>query len=239
LRPNEDEIKTTTMEEQKSGAVTPTPDPPQRTQHHQPKSRQAVFEVGKKIKVIPEARKGQLNVAFLSTIPGVLKIAEVSVSFVAFVLSICSDRRSASAGWTEHLTFETMVVVFVLMLGYIAFPHVTLADSRTRDGLVVLELLFYGINCFFYFIALWLMVHLSASWTADGRGAAIMAAVLCAGLVALFAFEVYIKYKSWRGQDVLAERNVKIGQQHSPSVPPAPIQRQTNFTLEDEGHVNV
>ena len=39
------------------------------------------------------------------------------------------------------------------------------------------ELLFYGINTLFYFISIWLMVHLSASWGTDGRGAAIMSAV--------------------------------------------------------------
>lgn len=37
--------------------------------------------------------------------------------------------------------------------------------------------MFYGFNVGAYFIAVWLMVHLSASWTAEGRGAAVMCAV--------------------------------------------------------------
>jgi hypothetical protein len=37
--------------------------------------------------------------------------------------------------------------------------------------------MFYGLNTLFFFIGIWLMVHLAASWTAEGRGAAIMSAV--------------------------------------------------------------
>lgn len=109
------------------------------------------------------------------------------------MLSICADRRSTTAAWTEHITFETTIVVSALLLAYIAFPHLTIRDEQTREGLIVLvseadaerstndshaqELLFYGINTLFYFIAIFLMVHLSLSWGTDGRGAAIMAAV--------------------------------------------------------------
>ena len=39
------------------------------------------------------------------------------------------------------------------------------------------ELLFYGVNTLFYFISIWLMVHLSQTYGADGKGAAIMSAV--------------------------------------------------------------
>ena len=39
---------------------------------------------------------------------------------------------------------------------------------------ILKELLFYGVNAFFFFISVWLMVHLAASWAAEGRGAAIM-----------------------------------------------------------------
>lgn len=99
------------------------------------------------------------------------------IGFVVFILAICSDRRSTGAAWTEHISFETTIVVGILLLGYVIFPHLTLHDEKTREGLIVLELIFYGINACLYFVAIFLMVHLSASWTADGRGAAIMAAV--------------------------------------------------------------
>ncbi|EPB69786.1 synaptophysin / synaptoporin [Ancylostoma ceylanicum] len=97
------------------------------------------------------------------------------LAFVAFVLAICADRRSTTAAWTEHITFETMIVVCALLAGYVCFPHLTIREEPTREGLI--ELIFYGINTLFYFISIWLMVHLSASWGTDGRGAAIMTAV--------------------------------------------------------------
>lgn len=65
-------------DEMKISAETSTPqasNPP--PSQRQPTGRKLPFEMGKKIKVIPETRKGQLNVEFLSTIPGVLKVAEV------------------------------------------------------------------------------------------------------------------------------------------------------------------
>lgn len=179
LRPNEDEIRTVELEKEMRERTATTFPVMDSTQSKQKPNKHIPipFDVGSKIKVIPEVRKGQLNIAYLSTISGVLKIAEIFASFVAFILSICADRDAASTGWTEHLAFESMVVISALLLGYVAFPHITLGEKRTRDGLIVLELLFYGVNTFFFFIAVWLMVHLAASFTAHGRGAAIMSAV--------------------------------------------------------------
>ena len=130
-----------------------------------------------KIQIIPNNRQGQLNTTYLATLPGVLKIAEIILCFVAFILAICADRRSTSSAWTDHITFECMIVISALLLGYVVFPHLTLKDEPTREGLIVVELLFYGINTLFFFIAVFLMIHVSASWTADGRGAAVMCAV--------------------------------------------------------------
>lgn len=141
------------------------------------KRKQQFANMTSKIQIIPSNRQGQLNTTFLATLPGVLKLAEIILCFVAFILAICSDRRSTSASWTDHISFECMIVVSALLLAYVAFPHLTLKDEATREGLIVVELLFYGINTLFFFIAVFLMIHVSASWTADGKGAAIMCAV--------------------------------------------------------------
>ena len=106
-----------------------------------------------KIQIIPNNRQGQLNTGYLGTLAGVLKLAEIvsfrgcgaaglhshsqALSFVAFVLSICADRRSTTAAWTEHITFETMIVVCILLLGYVCFPHLTIREEATREGLIV------------------------------------------------------------------------------------------------------
>lgn len=175
-----------------------------------------------KVKMIPDARQGQLNTQYLATLPGVLKIAEVIVGFVAFILAICADRRSTSSAWTEHITFECTLVVSVLILLYVVFPHLSLADERTREGLVVVELVFYGLNTLFFFISIWLMVHLAASWTAEGRGAAIMGAILCLALCVLYSIETFIKFKAWTGQDVVSRTNSP----YTHRVPPAPTHQQ-------------
>uniref|UniRef100_A0A915EDV1 MARVEL domain-containing protein n=1 Tax=Ditylenchus dipsaci TaxID=166011 RepID=A0A915EDV1_9BILA len=176
------------------------------------------FHMHSKINVIPANRKGELNTQYLSTLPGVLKLAEMILGFVSFILAICADRRSTSAAWTEHISFETTMVVTILLLGYVVFPHLTIGDVRTTKGLVVVELLFYGTNTIFYFIGIWLMVHLSASWTAEGRGAAIMDAILCVALCVLYAMETFLKFKMWRG-DSNHERTSKAPH---PAVPPPP-----------------
>jgi hypothetical protein len=159
------------------------------------------FQMHSKLSVIPASRKGELNTQYLVTLPGVLKLAEIILGFVSFILAICADRRSTSAAWTEHISFETTIVVTALVIGYVIFPHLTIGNETTRDGLVVVELLFYGTNTLFYFIGIWLMVHLSASWTAEGRGAAIMDAILCVALCVLYAIETFLKFKLWHGDN--------------------------------------
>ncbi|KJH49959.1 synaptophysin / synaptoporin [Dictyocaulus viviparus] len=129
------------------------------------------------------------------------------LGFIAFILAICADRRSTTAAWTEHITFETTIVVSALLAGYVCFPHLTIREEPTREGLIVLELIFYGINTLFYFISIWLMVHLSASWGTDGRGAAIMTAIICVSLTIIFAIETFLKLKAWRGEN---EPSIKV-----------------------------
>lgn len=197
--------------------IGPAKEIPHSDDFHRPKmqtsnegKKKLQFHMAKKIQVIPSNRQGQLNTGFMATIPGVLKLAEIILAFIAFVLAICADRRSTTAAWTEHITFETMIVVSAFLLGYVCFPHLTIKDEPTREGLIVVELLFYGINTLFYFISIWLMVHLSASWGTDGRGAAIMSAVVCVALTVLFGIETILKMKAWRGEN--APRNLGAGQ---------------------------
>ncbi|KAF1750463.1 hypothetical protein GCK72_017013 [Caenorhabditis remanei] len=159
------------------------------------------FHMANKVKIIPTNRQGQLNTGYLATLPGVLKIAEIALSSIAFILAICSDRRTTTAAWTEHISFECLLIVTGLLLGYVVFPHLTLNDEATREGLIVVELLFYGLNSLLYFISIWLMVHLSASWGTDGRGAAIMTAIICVALTVLFAIDTIFKLKAWRGEN--------------------------------------
>uniref|UniRef100_A0A183BYI1 MARVEL domain-containing protein n=1 Tax=Globodera pallida TaxID=36090 RepID=A0A183BYI1_GLOPA len=149
-----------------------------------------------KVKIIPESRKGQLNTRYLATLPGLLKVVEVILGFVAFILAICADRRSTSSAWAEHITFETTVVVSVLILLYVVFPHLTLADERTREGLVVVELFFYGINTLFFFIG-----------------------ILCLALCLMYAGEAYIKFKVWNKP---TPTHPESHQGHHHHVPPAP-----------------
>lgn len=177
----------------------------------QKEKKKLQFHMSNKIQIIPNNRQGQLNTGYMGTIAGVLKIAEIVLAFVAFVLSICADRRTTTAAWTEHITFETMIVVCGLLLGYVCFPHLTIRDEVTREGLIVVELLFYGVNCVFYFISIWLMVHLSASWGTDGRGAAIMSAIICVALTVMFAIETVMKLKAWRGENEPSSRVIAGG----------------------------
>uniref|UniRef100_A0A0K0CTX7 MARVEL domain-containing protein n=1 Tax=Angiostrongylus cantonensis TaxID=6313 RepID=A0A0K0CTX7_ANGCA len=179
------------------------------------KKKKLQFHMASKIQIIPNNRQGQLNTGYIPTIPGVLKVAEIILAFVGFILAICADRRSTTAAWTEHVTFETMIVVSALLCGYVCFPHLTIRDEPTREGLIVVELIFYGINTLFYFISIWLMVHLSASWGTDGRGAAIMTAVICVALTIIFAIETFLKLKAWRGENEPSIKVVTSGEQPS------------------------
>ncbi|GMT11247.1 hypothetical protein PFISCL1PPCAC_2544 [Pristionchus fissidentatus] len=169
------------------------------------------FNMSSKIQIIPSNRQGQLNTGYIGTMAGVLKLAEIFLAFIAFVLSICSDRKSTTAAWTEHIAFETMMVVVILLLGYVCFPHLTLHNEPTREGLIVVELLFYGVNTLFYFISIWLMVHLSASWGVDGKGSAIMGAVVCVALTVIFAIETVMKLKAWKGENAPSSTIVNGG----------------------------
>ncbi|KAI6189546.1 Synaptophysin / synaptoporin [Aphelenchoides bicaudatus] len=172
-----------------------------------------------KLNFIPHSQRDKLNAQFLATLPGVLKIAELVLGFVAFILAICADRKATSSAWAEHITFETTIVVAALLIGYTVFPHLTLQDDRTRNSLVVLELMFYGFNTVAYFIAVWLMVHLSASWTAEGRGAAVMCAILCVALTVLYGIETFVKFKLWKGEEMgnAKSKVQKVG--HATTVP--------------------
>lgn len=154
-----------------------------------------------KIQIIPNSRQGQLNTTFLATVPGALKIAEVLLGFLSFILAICSDRNATTSAWTEHISFAASLISFGLLLGYVCFPHLTLRDEQTREGLIVVELLFYGLSTLLFFIAIWLMVHLSASWITYGRGSAIIDAILCVALTVIFAIETVLKFRAWKGEN--------------------------------------
>ncbi|RCN37462.1 synaptophysin / synaptoporin [Ancylostoma caninum] len=243
LRP-EDEPATTTVDLGPAKEIQHTDDFPKPAQASpvQKEKKKLQFHMSSKIQIIPDNRQGQLNTGFLGTIPGVLKIAEIILAFVAFVLAICADRRSTTAAWTEHITFETMIVVCALLAGYVCFPHLTIREEPTREGLIVVglrrlegvssfrersynpqqdfllqELIFYGINTLFYFISIWLMVHLSASWGTDGRGAAIMTAILCVALTIIFGIETFLKLKAWRGENEPSSKVITTGAQPSQS----------------------
>ncbi|MFH4979288.1 hypothetical protein AB6A40_005997 [Gnathostoma spinigerum] len=168
--------------------------------------RKLQFNMSTKIQVIPNNRQGQLNTTFLATVPGILKLAEIALSFICFILAICADRNSTPSAWTEHIAFETCIVVCALLAGYVIFPHLTIKDEATREGLIVLELIFYGINTLLYFISIWLMVQLSATWISHGRGAAIFAAILCAALTIIYAVETFFKWQAWRGENAPTSR---------------------------------
>lgn len=181
----------------------PAPSSPNGQRQRQ--KRKLQFNMSSKIQIIPDNRQGQLNTAFLATIPGVLKIAEIILSFISFILAICSDRNATTAAWTEHISCEATVLIAILLIGYVCFPHLTIKDEPTREGLIVVELLFYGLNTLLFFIAIWLMVHLSASWISYGRGSAIIDAILCVALTVLFAMETIIKLRAWRGENAPSE----------------------------------
>uniref|UniRef100_A0A914C4G0 MARVEL domain-containing protein n=1 Tax=Acrobeloides nanus TaxID=290746 RepID=A0A914C4G0_9BILA len=117
-------------------SVPAHPPPPTHGPSVTGKRKQQFTNMAKKIQFIPNNRQGQLNTAFLSTIPGVLKIAEILIGFVVFILAISTNRRSPSAAWAEYISFETTLVVAVLLLGYVVFPHLTLRDEQTREGLI-------------------------------------------------------------------------------------------------------
>lgn len=177
--------------------AAPAPSSPKEQQN----KRRLKFDMTSRIQIVPDNRQGQLNTAFLATVPGVLKIAEIALSFVSFILAICADRNSTTAAWTEHVSFAATIIASALLLGYVCFPHLTLKDEQTREGLIVTELIFSGVATLLFFIAIWLMVHLSASWVTYGRGSAIIDAIICVALTILFGIDTFAKLKAWRGEN--------------------------------------
>ncbi|VDN24686.1 unnamed protein product [Gongylonema pulchrum] len=205
---------------------TPAQSSPKQQQQQQQK-RRLKFDMSSKIQIIPDNRQGQLNTAFLATVPGVLKIAEIALSFVSFILAICADRNATTAAWTENISFAAAVIISGLLIGYVCFPHLTIKDEQTREGLIVTELIFYGTATLLFFIAIWLMVHLSASWLTYGRGSAIIDAILCVALTILFGIETFAKLKAWRGEN---EPSSRIIQTARPMMEPG-RQYETNAEL--------
>uniref|UniRef100_A0A1I8AWC9 MARVEL domain-containing protein n=1 Tax=Steinernema glaseri TaxID=37863 RepID=A0A1I8AWC9_9BILA len=217
LKPDEDQPAETRVEleshdpQQRSyqeGPQSPVPTVQRMEQSNNgpEKQRKLQFNMASKIQIIPNNRQGQLNTVFLATVPGVLKMAEIALCFVSFILAICSDRSYTASAWAEHISFECLLVVSVLLLLYVVFPHLSLRDEQTREGLIVVELLFYGINTLFFFIGIWLMIHLSAGWNVQSRGAAVFNAILCVALTVLFGIETFIKLKAWKGENTATSK---------------------------------
>ncbi|KAM3716542.1 CKLF-like MARVEL transmembrane domain-containing protein [Dirofilaria immitis] len=189
--------------------ATPAPSSPK----HQQQKRRLKFDMSSKIQIIPDNRQGQLNTAFLATVPGVLKIAEIALSFLSFVLAICADRNVTTAAWTENISFAATVIISALLIGYVCFPHLTIKDEATREGLIVVELIFYGISTLLFFIAIWLMVHLSTNWLTYGRGSAIIDAIICVALTVIFGIETLAKLKAWRGENEPQSRIIQTARE--------------------------
>lgn len=64
------------------------------------------------------------------------------MGFIGFILSLCTDRRSTSSAWTEHITFETSLVVCAFIIGYVVFPQITITNEKTNKGLMIVVNIF-------------------------------------------------------------------------------------------------
>ncbi len=62
---------------------------------------------------------------------------------MSFILAICADRSATTAAWTENISFSVTVIISGLLIGYVCFPHLTIKDELTREGLII-AVLFFG-----------------------------------------------------------------------------------------------
>ncbi|VDM11543.1 unnamed protein product [Wuchereria bancrofti] len=72
-----------------------------------------------------------------------------------------------------------------------------------------MEFIFYGTSALLFFIAIWLMVHLSIGWSTYGRGSAIIDAIICVALTILFGIETFVKLIAWRGENEPTSRIIQ------------------------------
>jgi hypothetical protein len=134
-----------------------------------------------------------LNVAFLGTLSGIIKLAMLALSLVCYICSLSSHANwwpGAHAIWTELAVWTSMVFNFLVLLLYVGFPH-QLQDQRNVKGLLFVELSCSAVAAIIYLIAGCIM----ADWAAKlkyhrGGGPAAGAALACIVAFLLCALSV-------------------------------------------------
>jgi len=157
--------------------------------------------------VLPtENQRRDMNIAYLSSVHGILKVATIALAIVIFCTALSIPLGFGYSMWVVFLAYTSMLFPMGLLALHVLFPHLLVDDLRNRTSVAMLELIFYAWHTLMWFVAIWLMINVAANnnfnysgiYYVGKRGEAIFCIVLNIVMTGVFAAETFFKFLAWR-----------------------------------------
>ncbi|XP_064610335.1 CKLF-like MARVEL transmembrane domain-containing protein 7 [Liolophura sinensis] len=128
------------------------------------------------------------DVSYIKTLPGILKIAEIVLSIIAFICATVYPWAYGGGGWVQFVTISTFVGVLVLFIFH--FMHII---SRLPGPWMLIEFIYYCVYTLFMLIAA--IVAAANGWRDASIGAA---AFFCFAALAVLAVDTFMMFRTWQ-----------------------------------------
>lgn len=134
-----------------------------------------------------------LNLAYVKSIPGIIKIIEIVLSIITFICSVVD--RWEGHGWVAFVAisaFISALIYFILtLLNLITFT------SRFRGPWLLIELIYCIVCAVFYLIA----AIVAAAFASNNHANVAATAFFAFVATAIFTVDTVYQYRAWRTSD--------------------------------------
>jgi len=148
----------------------------------------------------------QLDVSYIKTIPGILRIVEIVLLIILFICSVsaCSIWNAGQCGWGGFVGF----VGFLLVIGWLLFYLFHVQDAAPNVPWLLIELIFYVMWTFFLLVTGIALAVLSADayyWYGNYYGTTVRSGAGAGSFFAfitavVFGFHTFLIFRDWRSR---------------------------------------
>jgi len=162
----------------------------------------------------------QLDVAYIKTIPGILRIVEIVLCIILFICAV-----SACSGWyiygRGNCGFASFVAFmgFIFVIGWLLFYLFHVHDSAPNVPWLLIELIFYAVWTFFLVISGIVLAVLSADtygliyyqYAGTTHASAGAGAFFAFAAAIAFGFQTFLLFQAWRAHRIANPRQPMAG----------------------------
>uniref|UniRef100_A0A915PP59 MARVEL domain-containing protein n=1 Tax=Setaria digitata TaxID=48799 RepID=A0A915PP59_9BILA len=144
-----------------------------------------------------EIVKPELDLNYLKTLPGMLKCTCITLDFICFIcLAVGGSAYYPGAGWIIFICLFGMLISVILLILYLF----RIVDLIRGIPWIVCEMIIYFAWAIFFFICGCVLTLVATQFRSlNGYGAA---AFFSFGALCAYGFDSYLKFLSWRHDEI-------------------------------------